>query len=220
MSSLPIKYVLIGDTNSSQIITEYTITKSPQTQTEAKQIFEKLSKSPEKRVEERNKIQGKQGNYYFTIAGQNNIFYLVLVDTTYPERYVFDLIDNINKDHIYLMVNEKNELNASGRQMLKNHIDRYQDEDNLNSIKSINSEVEDIKIDMNNNIRKVIGNVDDIKNLEVQSNRIKNNASEYKKNAKDLERTTWWQNCKLTIIIGVIVIAVLLAIIIPLVTRD
>lgn len=220
MSLTPLKYLLIGDTNTVQIIAEFIVVKSPQTQIEAKQIFEKLSKTQEKKIEERTKIQGKQGNYYFTITGPNKLFFLVLVESSYPERFVFELIDNINKDHIPLMVNDKNELNASGRQMLKTLVDKYQDENGLNKIGSINSEVDDIKVDLSHNIKKMMNNMDDIKSLENQSNSIKVKSADYKKNSKDLERATWWQNCKLTIIIAIIVIAVALAIIIPLCVKS
>lgn len=212
----PIKYVLIGDSKTSQRICEFAVVKSPQTQTEATQIFEKLSKAPEKKHEERNKIQGKQGNYYFIISGENSVFFLALADASYPERLVFQMFDEINKDHIPLMVNEKNELNANGRQILKTIIDKYQDDRDLNKIGSIRSDVGDIKLDMGQNIKKMMVNIDDIQNLESQSNRIKSGAVDYKKNARELERVTWWQNCKLTIIIAVIVIAVILAIVLPL----
>jgi hypothetical protein len=214
----PLKYILIGDTNTVQIIAEFVIVKNPQTQTESKQIFEKLSKSSDKKIDQRNKIQGKLGNYYFTITSPN-IFFLILVESTYQERFVFQLIDEINKDHIPLMVNDKNELNASGRQMLKSLVDKYQDERNINKISTIQSDVEDIKVDMNKGIRSMVTNIADIKNLEDQSNRIKVTSADYNKNAKELERVTWWQNCKLTIIIAALVIGVALAIILPLVLK-
>jgi hypothetical protein len=209
-----IKYLLIGNTDTIKIITEYIVIKNPQTQTEAKQIFEKLSKVQEKKIDQRNKIQGGQGNYYFTITAPN-CFFLVLVDQNYPERFVFELIDAINKDHIPLMVNDKGELNASGRQILKNHVDNYQEA--KNRISDVQNDVNEIQLEMKENIKKIITNVDDARNLQATSDRIKNNSADYKKNAKDLERATWWQNCKLTIIIASLVIGVILVIVLPIV---
>jgi hypothetical protein len=211
----PIKYLIIGDTNTSQLITEYVVLKSTQTQTEAKQIFDKLSKSQDKIIDQRNKIQGKQGNYYFTIFSPN-LFYLALADASYQERFIFELFENIQKENISLMINEKKELNVHGKQILKSLVDKYQNENNVNRIATISSDVNDIKLDMNQNIKKMVNNLDDIRSLEDSSNRIKLGASDYKKNAKDLERVTWWKNCKLTIIIIAVIVAVALAIILPL----
>lgn len=212
-----IKYLLIGNTDTVKIITEFIVIKNPQTQTEAKQIFEKLSKVSEKKIDERNKIQGSQGNYYFTITSPN-YFYLCLVDPLFPERKVFELIESINKDHVPLMINDKGELNASGRQILKGLVDKFQI---LNDkILDVHNDVNEIQLEMKDNIKKIISNVDDARKLQETSDRIKLNSSEYKKNAKDLERATWWQNCKLTIIIASVVIVLLLVIVLPLVLRN
>jgi hypothetical protein len=217
MQNTNIKYLLIGNTDTLQLVTEYVVVKNPQTQAEAKQIFEKLSKVPEKKIGERNKIQGARDNYYFTINSPN-LFFLSLVDRSYPERKIFELIDTIVKDHIPLMVNDKGELNASGRQMLKTLVDKFQD--GKDTIGQIQSDVNEIQLEMKDNIRKMIANVDDAKKLQETSDRIKNTSADYKKNAKTLERETWWQNCKLTIIIVSVVVVILLVIILPLVLRS
>jgi vesicle-associated membrane protein 7 len=214
----PLKYILIGNSNTVQMITEFVNVKSTQTQAEAKQIFEKLCKSGDKRTDERNKIQGKQGNYYFTISAPN-IFYLILADASYPERLIFQLIDCANKDHIPLLVNDTGELNANGRQMLKTLVDQYQDEKNFSKISEIQSDVDDIKIDLNQNIKKLVTNLDDVKNLEDRSNKIKLNAKDYKTNAHELERVTWCQNAKLTLIIIGAAVLVFLIIFLPIILK-
>lgn len=214
-----IKYLLMGNTSNTQIITEFQISKNAQTQIEAKQIFEKISKLSEKKIDQRNKIQGNQGNYFFTVSTPN-IFYLVNTDPSYPERHVFEMIENINKDHIPLMVTDKGELNANGRQLLKLIIERFQDIKKVNNISDVESDVNEIKLEMKENIRKIVNNVDNAKELDSKASRIKDNADIFKKDAKALERTTWWQNCKLTIIIGVIVVGVVLIIVLPLVLRS
>lgn len=211
-----IKYLLIGNTDTVQIITEYIVMKNNQTQNEAKQIFEKLSRVQEKKVDQRNKIQGAQGNYYFTITSPN-VFFLLLVDPNYQERFVFELVDAINKDHVPLMVNDKGELNASGRQILKNLVDKFQEP--KNRIGDIHSDVNEIQIEMKDNVKKMVSNLDDVRKLQESSEKIKANSADYKKNAKDLERATWWQNCKLTIIIVTIVIGVILVIVLPIVLK-
>lgn len=215
-SQANIKYLLIGNTDTVKVISEFVVVKHAQTPVEAKQIFEKLSKV-EKKIDERNKIQGGQGNYYFTITSPN-VFFLCLVDPNFPERKVFEMIENINKDHVPMMVTEKGELNASGRQILKTIVDKFQD--GKDKISDLQNDVDEIQIDMKNNIKKIVTNVDDARKLQDTSDRIKANSADYKKNAKDLERTTWWQNCKLTIIIASVVVILVLVIVVPLVVKS
>ncbi len=207
----------MGNSDHNKMIAEFMVINNNQVQSEVKQIFDKMSNGLEKKIDERNKIQSNTGTYYITISAPN-VFYLVLTESSYPERYVFELIDQINKDNIPLLVNEKGELNTAGKQSLKALVDKYQDLKNLSKIHAIEDDVKDIKLEMNQNIRKIMVSVDDAKNLDSKANNIKDSADLFKKDAKSLERATWWQNCKLTIIIGVIVVSVILVIVLPLVT--
>ncbi len=116
----PIKYLLLGDTSTNKIITEFT---SPNVQSKSKkeinQIFKKLSKYPNKKTEEQNKITSKNENYYFTFY-KPSLIYIVLVNNQYPERLVFEFIRKINEEDIPLMINdETRELNPGDRQALK-----------------------------------------------------------------------------------------------------
>jgi hypothetical protein len=214
-----IKYVLMGNTSNNAIITEHIVVKNSQIQTEAKQIFERVSKSTDKKTEERNKIQSNNGNYYFTVTAPN-IFYLVHTEHNYPERHVFSFIEQLNKDNIPLLINEKGELNSAGKQTLKNLVEKYQDVNNLSNISQLESDVNDIKIEMNQNIRKMVSSVEDTKNLDTKAGKIKDNADLFKKDAKKLERMTWCMNCKWTIILVILLIGIVLAIVLPLTLKN
>lgn len=213
-----IKYLLIGAIDSVQILTEFTTsTSTKQNQNESKQIFEKICKNPDKKFDERNKITSKGSNYFFILIAPN-LFFLILSEADYPERLIFQMIDAINQDHIPLMVNnDKNELNPQGRQALKQIVDKYQDPKNMSKISEINSEVEALKVDMKKNIKDIISTAEDVQELEGKSNALKATASDYKQNAKELQRVTWLKNVKLWIIIGVIVVFLILIIVLPIV---
>jgi hypothetical protein len=211
MATSNIKYLLIGNKDTAKVVTEFVVIKNDKFQSDAIQIFEKLSKAKDKKIDQRNKISQPIGNYYFTTVSPN-VFFLALVDVNYPERFIFELFENINKDHVPLMINDQGELNASGRQLLRSLVDQYQEP--KNKINDIHNDVNEIKLEMKDNIKKIMVNVDDARKLQDSSDKIKKDASDYKKNATELKRATWWQNCKLTIII-VGVIALLLVIILP-----
>jgi len=210
----PIKYLLIGDTSTSKIITEFSSGSSqPKTKKEINQIFNKLCRTQNKRIDERNKITSKNENYYFTFCNPDLLF-LLLANNKYPERLVFELIKKINEDKIPSMVNdETRELNPSGRQALKQLIDLYQDPKNVNKISQIQSDVNSIKDDMKKNINKMVESVDNVKDLEQSAANLQLETKEYKDNSIEVRKLTWWQNFKMWIILGCVVIFLIILII-------
>ena len=210
----PIKYLLIGDSSTNKIITEFSSGNAqPKTKKEINQIFNKLCKTPNKKLDERNKITSKNENYYFTFS-HPDLIYLVLVNNEYPERYVFELIQKINEEKIPTMVNdETRELNPSGRQALKQLIDVYQDPKNISKIADLQSDVNSIKVDMRKNINKMVESVDDVNQLQEKSAALKFESTEYKQNSVEVRRLTWWQNFKMWIILGGVVLLLIIILI-------
>lgn len=211
-----IKYVFLGNSQNMKEIGEAPAKVNENLAKEAKTIYTTYCKSqiPSK-YEQRNKVVGTDGNYYFMIT-PSNIFYLVLADVEYPERYVFQLIDEIQRESIYLLVDEKGELNKLGKQSLKNLIENYQNPSNpTNKLTNVQNDINDIKIEMNQNIRKVMSNVEDAEELKKKSDKIKDNSNDFNKKAGQLKRLTCWQNCKWTIILGLLIVGILMIIIIP-----
>ena len=210
----PIKYLLIGDTSSSKIITEFSSgSTQPKTKKEINQIFNKLCKTPNKKLDERNKITSKNENYYFTFC-HPDLIYLILVNNEYPERYVFELIQKINDEKIPTMVNdETRELNPSGRQSLKQLIDVYQDPKNISKIADLQSDVNSIKVDMRKNINKMVESVDDVNKLGESAAQLQLETKEYKQNSIEVRKLTWWQNFKMWIILGCVVIFLIILLI-------
>jgi hypothetical protein len=210
----PIKYLLIGDSSTNKIITEFSSGNAqPKTKKEINQIFNKLCKTPNKKLDERNKITSKNENYYFTFC-HPDLIYLVLVNNEYPERYVFELIQKINDEKIPTMVNdETRELNPSGRQALKQLIDVYQDPKNISKIADLQSDVNSLKVDMRKNINKMVESVDDVNKLGESAAHLQLETKEYKQNSIEVRKLTWWQNFKMWIILGCVVIFLIIILI-------
>ena len=105
------------------------------------------------------------------------------------------------------MVNdETRELNPNGRQALKELVNKYQDIKNINKISAIQEDVDAIKVDMKKNINAMVKSVEDVDDLQNKSEQLKLESQDYKKNSVELRKITWWQNFKLWIIIGGIVL--------------
>ena len=207
---IPIKYVLIGEASSMKIITEFTSGNPNQkTKKEINRIFNKLAKLPNKKYDERNKIASKDENYYF-INIKPDLLFIILANAAYPERYVFELVSKIVEENIPTMINdETRELNPTGRQALKDLVNKYQDIKNINKIAEIQEDVNALKVDMKKNINAMVKSVEDVEDLQNKSEQLKLESEDYKKNAKELKNITWWQNVKLwIIIIGVVLVLI------------
>ena len=206
---IPIKYVLIGEASSLKIITEFTSGNPNQkTKKEINRIFNKLAKLPNKKYDERNKIASKDENYYF-INIKPDLLFIILVNASYPERYVFELVSKIMEENIPTMINdETRELNPTGRQALKDLVNKYQDIKNINKIAEIQEDVNAIKVDMKKNINAMVKSVEDVDDLQNKSEQLKLESQDYKKNSVELRKLAWWQNFKLWLIIGGVVLLV------------
>ena len=213
---MPIKYVLIGDSATVKIITEFSSGNvDPKKKKEINRIFNKLAKLPNKKYDERNKITSKDENYYFMNVKPNYLF-IILVNNQYPERYAFELISKIMEENIPTMINdETGELNPSGRQALKELVNKYQDIKSINKIADIQGSVDLLKVDMKKNITKMVESVDNVNELQNKSEQLKLETEDYKKTSVEIRKLTWWQNCKLwVIIIGIVLLIVLIIVLI------
>ena len=217
---LNIRYMLIGEAENNKIITELSNAScSEKSKNTAPQIYQKLVKSPLKQYEQRNKIDDKEQQqiFYFLIT-QPNLLFIVLVDEKYPERLVFQMIDKIKEEKVLEMINEETkELNAQGIEAIKFIVDSYQEPANINKIADIQKDIDEIKVQMNDNIKKQVSGMDDVQNLEEKSNQLKSDTAEYANNANDLKKETCIQSWKLTIIIVALIVLVALAITLPLI---
>ena len=213
---MPIKYVLIGDSATVKIITEFSSGNvDPKKKKEINRIFNKLAKLPNKKYDERNKITSKDENYYFMNVKPNYLF-IILVNNQYQERYAFELIAKIMEENIPTMINdETGELNPSGRQAVKELVNKYQDIKSINKIAEIQSGVDSLKVDMKKNITKMVESVDNVNELQNKSEQLKLETEDYKKTSVEIRKLTWWQNCKLwVIIIGIVLLLVLIIVLI------
>ena len=212
----PIKYVLIGDSMTMKIITEFSSgAVEGKTKKEINRIFNKLAKLPNKKYDERNKITSKEENYYF-INIKPNLLFIILANNQYPERYVFELISKIIEDNIPTMINdETRELNPTGRQALKELVNKYQDIKNINKIAEIQKDVDSLKVDMKKNINKMVESVENVNDLQNKSEQLKLESEDYKKTSVEIRKVTWWQNCKLwAIIAGIVILLVLIIVLV------
>ena len=212
-----IKYFLIGDIDTNKTITEFSTNAiGSKEKKNATQIFKRLCKSNERRYEERNIISAKENKYYFTLF-QPNIVFIVYADGGYPEKLIFAMFDEVRNEKVLSMINEETkELNPNGRQSLKQIIEKYQDKEKFDKIASIQKVINEVKIEVKENINKMVENVEDVDSLEERSKELINSSTEYSDSSNEIRKITLWKNFKMWLplmIIFLIIFIIILCII-------
>ena len=208
-----IKYFLIGDIDTSKIITEYSTNLiSSKEKKNAIQIFKRICKSNERRYEENNIITAKDNKYYFSLFQPSTVFISYALNS-YPQTLIFELFEEIRKSNILTLINEETkELNPNGRQDLKQMIEKYQENEKLKRFEEIKKDIDDVKIEIKKSVNNMLDNVESVENLEERINELNEETKEYMNNAGYDKKITWWQNAKFRIIALSIVIFIIVVV--------
>ena len=208
-----IKYFLIGDIDTSKIITEYSTNLiSSKEKKNAIQIFKRICKSNERRYEENNIITAKDNKYYFSLFQPNTVFISYALNA-YPQTLIFELFEEIKKSNILTLINEETkELNPNGRQELKQMIEKYQENEKLKRFEEIKKDIDDVKIEIKKNINNMVDNVESVENLEERINELNEETKEYMSNSEYDKKIECWQSAKFRIIALSVVILVIVVV--------
>ena len=208
-----IKYFLIGDIDTSKIITEYSTNLiSSKEKKNAIQIFKRICKSNERRYEENNIITAKDNKYYFSLFQPSTVFISYALNS-YPQTLIFELFEEIRKSNILTLINEETkELNPNGRQDLKQMIEKYQENEKLKRFEEIKKDIDDVKIEIKKRVNNMLDNVESVENLEERINELNEETKEYMNNVEYDKKITWWQNAKFRIIALSIVIFIIVVV--------
>jgi hypothetical protein len=206
-----IKYVFIGKLSNNKTIGYYPQDADEKWIRDSRLLLDKYQNTIEanniKKLISPQLNIGQDGNYHFN--AYDDIFMLVISNFTYPPNQVQNLMEEINRDHIYLLVDDTGCLNKVGRNSLKNIVNLYQN----SNITTLRNEVRDVKNEVKQNISKLVVNSDDVKGLEMKSYKINENSKQLLRDATSLKHQTFIQKWKWVILIGLIVLFFLLLIV-------
>ena len=96
-------------------------------------------------------------------------------------------------------------------------LEKYSKPESFDKLAQAQNNVDGLKVDMQQNVNKLLEKQDDLNTLEEQTNELRGNAEAFDKNAKDLEREMFWRKIKYAAIIAAIVIAIILIIVLSVV---
>ena len=178
----------------------------------SKELF--LHSSEENIKNKKNLLTIEKFKIYFTLKN-NGTFYLACIKKDElndkkldkkKEKIIFDLIDDVDNQNIKKLVNKNGELTNVGKQNLKFLIEKKdkemveeKEEDftsnlfessdkSINKISFLNTQLNDIQNDMKLSVKKMITNVNEMKDLDTKSAQIKDTSFKYQQDAAHLER--------------------------------
>ena len=203
-----IYYICIGDLLSRRLIVDYFPQEKGNQQIfkdYARNIIDRIltiSLGPSERYKETLNDNKK---FNVTTDSKANISFMILTNDSFPERYSYKLLMELETKSITII--NKHYLNK----VILDVLDRAENFKTFENDKIgiIQEDVDDLKIDIKNNIDKMLTNIEMVSTLEEKSNALKNMAKEYKTGTKELKRASWRRN-KYTVVAGGISLGALL----------
>ena len=181
----------------------------PEITEEATEILENLKDMLLQNYQRQN-VEGSQG-IWFCVKKKNAAFF-VLTDFNYSDRLAYNLLGELEEQYdVFLSEHDLNALKKEGNEL----IDKYNNPANFDKLSQAREQVEDIKVEVQENVNKLMTNGDNLNDLEDQTHNIRMGAEKFGKNSKSLERQMYWRKIRnLAIIIGIIILVIIIIVII------
>lgn len=213
MDEQKIKYILLGNAKEKTELGEFPVKPNTSIKSDSIKIFQTYcNEDIDQKYERRNRVNQNNLKLYFTIS-VNNVFQLAAVDSDYSERLVFQLFEEITKENLHLLISREGKLNNLGKNKLQELVQTYQNEKDVDKVKDINKDLEDIKLSMKKNMQNVVGNVESVNILDEKSRKIKDGSSAFYKDSNKLKKLACCQNWKWTILIILVVLGIILVVV-------
>lgn len=153
-------------------------------------------------------VAGDDGSVVDAMATGKSILLVVRADE-YPQRVAFKLLADLN---------EYMEMRASvDKQMLLMLCEKYDDVGAVEPIIAVQRQVDATTAIMSANVRMMIEAHERLETLEEQAEHLSDSAKKFKKASRQVKQTMRWVDIRMKLLAGAIPVAILLAIIIPLV---
>eukprot|EP00298_Acanthocystis_sp_HF-20_P021280 c27530_g1_i1.p1 GENE.c27530_g1_i1~~c27530_g1_i1.p1 ORF type:complete len:238 (+),score=72.62 c27530_g1_i1:37-714(+) len=156
--------------------------------------------------------------YVFNILIKDGITYLCLSLENFGRRRPFAFLEDITQRFVSsngsaIQSAAQYAYQGSFGKVLKERINYYNTKPEADLITKVQTDIEDLKQVVVNNLEKVLERGEKLEVLEGKANNLNTQSNKFKKNATALKRHEWWKNCKLNIIIAIIVLVILAIII-------
>lgn len=136
--------------------------------------------------------------------------YIIVTLNSYPERLSYQLLDAVKAKSIKPLSTQLIDISSLSTRQLRDDIQltmveleqKYKNPSNVDIIYTIQEDVSDVKGIMRKNIRNILTSQENANELNQQSISILQGSEQFHNNARELKKTSYWQNKKLVVIGG------------------
>mmetsp|Transcript_21521 Transcript_21521/g.38539 ORF Transcript_21521/g.38539 Transcript_21521/m.38539 type:complete len:283 (-) Transcript_21521:280-1128(-) len=148
----------------------------------------------------------------------------VVTGLKYPSRTAISLLTELHPPYssqfsLQAKSATTNALSKKSKSLLKQYCKKYDDSTKVDKASALNSKVEGVKVQMQDNIAAMLQNTEQAESLAERSNQLNEQANVFQKKSKDLRKQMRCKNIKMTIILVSLVVGILIIVLVPLIMK-
>jgi len=157
-------------------------------------------------------------------ADSDGLCLAVVCGLKYPSRTAIQMLAELYppySDQFSLQAKSAttNALSKKSKPLLKEYCKKYDDSSKVDKASALNSKVEGVKVQMQDNIAAMLQNTEQAESLAERSNQLNEQANVFQKKSKDLRKQMRCKNIKMTIILVTLVVGILIIVLVPLIMK-
>jgi hypothetical protein len=135
--------------------------------------------------------------------------YLVFVEQSYPQRVGFQFLGKLRSNFLKLPAssdngNSENCLSKKCKPWMKEICIEFDDVAAKDKVRACQEQVDEVKGIMEQNIHKVLQNMENLEVLRIDAEHLKESAGKFLNNSKALSSKFWWDNARLKLVIAAV----------------
>lgn len=154
------------------------------------------------------------------MADEKALIYILVTQSKYPQRCAHACLEELQRTFTdkagdKALTAKDRALDKTCGQLLQKICQKYDDLSQVDKLAAVSAKVESVKLVMQDNVDIALQNCVKLESIEKAAEELQQQAGVFKRNANDLRKKMWWKNLKMKLILGAVILAILLAIIIP-----
>ncbi|XP_074650342.1 vesicle-associated membrane protein 7-like [Tubulanus polymorphus] len=163
---------------------------------------------------ENAKLTYSHGSYLFHYISEERIIYLCISDDDFERSRAFLFLNDI-KRRFQSQFGSRSQtalpyaMNSEFSRVLASQMKHFSENRNVDQISKVQGEVDELKGIMVKNIDNIANRGEKLELLVDKTEDLSANSVTFRRTSRNLARSMWWKNVKITIIIAVVVIVIL-----------
>lgn len=157
-------------------------------------------------------------------ADSGGLCLAVITGLRYPSRIAIQMLVELYSDYStqfasQIQTAEKNSLSKKSKSILSSICKKYSNTQDVDKASAINTKIDEVKIQMQDNIAGMLQNMDKTENIASQADQLNEQATVFKKKSTELKKHMKCKNLKMTLLLVGLIVGILLIVLVPVITR-